>query len=379
MKKIYLSFSILLLALSAFCQDIDYTLRQGWSQADSSWTSNLRSAYIYDSGNLQMIFSEYMYPDSINWSPAGRYINEYNMDQTLSEKRSELWNTDLNFWENEIKTNYTYTSEGSILTEKSAKWNNEAWLPWWKYVNDYNSNNVLVERISSNWDTLSNDWLLSLKDHYTYDADGKLTHTLVERFLDSQWFYYHELNYSYTNFGKIAEKAGPVDTASNGSLSGSRTRYFYDSDENLVTELEESIYAPTQNWISLFQYNSIYNADGSRQTRTRQWNISVDDVPLWANFARLAYFYLNPSFVQKPESFSFAVFPNPTSDEFHIRIDESLEPIFYKVLNVEGRTLLSGSLHSINKSVSTGGLASGVYLIEVRTGDKTGYTRIVKK
>lgn len=379
MKKFYLSFSMLFLALSALCQDIDYTLRQGWSQADSSWASNLRSAYIYDSGNLQMIFSEYLYPDSINWSPVGRVIYEYNMDETLSEKRNELWNTDLNFWENEIKTNYTYTSAGSILIEQRAKWLNEAWLPTWKYVNDYNPNNVLVERISHKWDTLSNDWLLNLKDQYTYDPAGKLTHTLTEKFLDSQWVYYHELNYSYTDFGKIAERSAPVDTASNGSLSGSRTRYFYDSDEFLVIELMETIYAPTQNWMSLYQYSFIYNPDGSRQTRTRQWNIGIDGSADWANFSRLAYFYLSPSFVQKPEPFSFAVFPNPTSDEFHIQLDAVTEPLFYKVVNMEGRTILSGSLHSANKSVSTSGLASGVYLIEVRTGDKTGYARIVKE
>ncbi|NEN24310.1 T9SS type A sorting domain-containing protein [Cryomorpha ignava] len=378
MKKIYLSFSMLFLALSAFCQDIDYTLYAQWSSADSTWESTTRRTNSFDSGNLVMVLAEYLYPDSSNWHPFQRTINEYNNDQTVSETRSESWNTGSSSWEILSRTIYSYYSTGFILSEVGENRINDAWIPLEKAENNYDSDNILIEKLFSNWDTLSNDWLFSHKYQYSYYPDGKLANVITEKFLNSQWVHHDEMNYSYTDFGKIAETAESLNIANDGSISGTRTRYIYDDSENLISKVRESIFQPTQDWRPVLQYNYSNNTDGSVQSFIRQVNMGIDSL-YWINFGRLSYFYLSPNFVQQPEPFSFALFPNPVSDEFHIQIDEITKPVFYKVVNMEGKTVISGSFNSANKSVNTSGIAAGFYLIEIRNGEKAGFAKFVKE
>ena len=199
-----------MLTLSAFCQDIDYTLNAQWSSVDSVWEDTSRRTYFYEGGNLTTVLGEYLFADSSNWSPIRREMNAYNTDLTISESLYELWNSDSNNWETDSRVSYNYNEEGLLLRNVNENWTDEAWLPEVKDENTYNSNNILTEKFISFWDTLSDDWLLTYKHQYTYDADGKLLNRLMEIYENTQWVYFSELNYSYTDFGKISETTEPL-------------------------------------------------------------------------------------------------------------------------------------------------------------------------
>lgn len=379
MKKRFLSLCFLILTLGAFCQNIDYTLNAQWSSADSVWENSSRRTYFYESGNLVMILRESFLPDSSNWTPVGRELNEYNNDLTISESLYELWNSDSNTWEFDLRVSYSYTEDGLLLSTLNEDWIDESWLPTRKNENTYNLNDLLTEEYSSIWDTLTSDWLFTVKLQNTYDTDGKLLNVLTEIYENSQWVYLGELNYSYTAFGKIAETSSPLETDENGFLLGNRTFYTYDTDENLIHTLTESIGPPQEFWRPLWQYFQINNNDGSVFSITAQLNFGTDTI-LWTNFARRSYFYLNPTYIQEePEALSFAIFPNPTSETVHFQLGEFVKPVSYTVMNMDGKTILKGSINSTNTIVSTAGLSPGIYLVELYSGDKIGISKLVKQ
>ncbi len=378
MKKIYFSFSLFLLAASATCQDIDYTLRASYSYADTSWHDNLRSTYSYEDGNLILINAEYMFPDSLNWSPVERIIYEYNADGTISERRREDWNENSSLWDIKSRILYAYNSSGSILLETHENRIEEVWVPESKNESVYDSNNILTVLYTYFWDTTTDDWLLTYRSQYTYNTDGNTENVLHTIFQNGQWNYQNEHNYIYTDFGKIAEIATPVDTATNGTLSGDRWRYDYDASNNLIDEVFESIFPTTQNWRQLILDTYMYYPDGSLQSSIRQMNIGVDSAQ-WVNFSKASYFYLTPNFVPTRESFQFALFPNPAGNEVYIQTSEPLEPSYYNILSMEGKTILSGSLTTRNQAICTTSLAAGIYLLELRAGDKIGVSKLVKE
>ena len=379
MKKQFFSLCLLMLTLSGFCQNIDYSLNDIWSSADSVWENSSRRTYFYESGNLTMVLGEYLFADSSNWSPVARYMYSNNTDLTISENVYELWNGDSNNWETDSRVSYSYTNDGFLLSTVNEDWIDEAWLPVTKNENTYNSNNILTENFISFWDTLTGDWLPTYKYQYTYNTDGKLLNRLMEIYDNSQWVYFSELNYSYTDFGKISETTEPLDPDGDGLLSGSRTLYTYDTDENLIQTLRESIYQPTQDWRPVLKHNYININAGSVLSSTRQMNIGIDTAQ-WINFGRLTYFYLNPTYIQEePQALSFAMFPNPTSETVHFQLGKFKEPVSYTVMNIDGKTILKGSINSTNTIVSTAGLTSGIYLVELRSGDKIGISKLVKQ
>ncbi len=72
------------------------------------------------------------------------------------------------------------------------------------------------------------------------------------------------------------------------------------------------------------------------------------------------------------------VYPNPVNDVVHV--DGLQGNATYRLLNVVGSALLSGSLDNVNNVVNVGNVASGVYMLEVTAADgQKAINRIVKQ
>ncbi len=321
------------------------------------------------------ILVEYLYPDSTEWSIMARTTYTYNNNQLLSEDLYETRNVDFNTWENNSRKLYTYNTTEFPATEINEIWTNGAWIPLIKNEKTYNLNNSLEERITSNWDTLTSGWLTYKKYQYTYDSDGILANVLSEKFIDGQWVYDDELNYFYTDFNKIAETSEPLDSAS--TILGTRTRYYYDADEKLINKVRESLLASAEDWRPVLQYNYLNNPDGSVNSFVRQVNMGADSV-YWINFGRLSYFYLSPNSIEREDQQTFELFPNPTNDLVYIRTEGNFNPEYYKIINLEGKTILSGSLNALNAAISMSGIPAGIYLVELSRGDKVELGKIFK-
>jgi hypothetical protein len=83
-----------------------------------------------------------------------------------------------------------------------------------------------------------------------------------------------------------------------------------------------------------------------------------------------------------PKSIDFGVqvYPNPSVGDFNIRLSGgSSEEVEVRVMDVQGRSIRQ--LRSAYQGIITLGseLKSGVYLLEVRQGNKRQTTRILKQ
>lgn len=73
------------------------------------------------------------------------------------------------------------------------------------------------------------------------------------------------------------------------------------------------------------------------------------------------------------------VYPNPTSNEFKISSDSDLVGMTYKVLDITGKLMLTGSMTSNEESISAENLTVGVYLISLEGNNQSFHTKLIKQ
>ena len=86
--------------------------------------------------------------------------------------------------------------------------------------------------------------------------------------------------------------------------------------------------------------------------------------------------------VAKPESFQYEIYPNPTRSEYHMIVKSknksSQNSIKARILDVQGRQIKTFTFNS-NETIDFGNdLKTGVYMVELREGDKVKTIRVVK-
>ena len=77
----------------------------------------------------------------------------------------------------------------------------------------------------------------------------------------------------------------------------------------------------------------------------------------------------------------YVVFPNPTYDEFFVgNIDKSKEDVKVKLFDMSGKLVLSDTRENTSKKAfSTRGLQKGVYMVNIKQGEKTQTEKLIVK
>jgi hypothetical protein len=74
---------------------------------------------------------------------------------------------------------------------------------------------------------------------------------------------------------------------------------------------------------------------------------------------------------------SFSLFPNPASNEVILRTSETTNGATWELKNLMGQTLMSGNIEAAQTHISIDDFASGVYLVELRSGESSLVKKLV--
>jgi hypothetical protein len=86
-----------------------------------------------------------------------------------------------------------------------------------------------------------------------------------------------------------------------------------------------------------------------------------------------------PVSVQSQKSaISFGIFPNPAENYLEIHSDKSLLNASYKIMDMAGRTISTGTFKENQNRLDVSGLASGIHVISIHTGNTRVTRRFVK-
>ena len=86
-----------------------------------------------------------------------------------------------------------------------------------------------------------------------------------------------------------------------------------------------------------------------------------------------------PANAQEGTEFNVATYPNPFSELIHVRVQSvSTENVTIKVYSMTGQLIMDQKEYTSESDIQLGNIPSGVYLMEVRQGDKTRVIRIIR-
>lgn len=122
--------------------------------------------------------------------------------------------------------------------------------------------------------------------------------------------------------------------------------------------------------VSQLQYTSDFGPSG-----TLQFPNIANQSPRWVLLTRDEYVSVDKHQLQ----LQFDVFPNPIQDlQFKLSLAENADlPAHWAIRDLQGRQIISDQLTAIQSELRLPALSSGVYLLEVKSGTKTGFQKIV--
>jgi hypothetical protein len=115
--------------------------------------------------------------------------------------------------------------------------------------------------------------------------------------------------------------------------------------------------------INNFNLTCIEVDDSTYSTNNPTWNTNIDS---WSSFGNQCPLVCFTADIEKLESSSFEIFPNPTlTNEINIKTEETVLGRIYRVIDFKGAIVLQGKIIETIQKVDLKGLTSGIYLFQI--------------
>jgi len=312
----------------------------------NQYVNNFIEVFIYDSNNNNIEIISKVWNGS-NWENSNREINNYNSSNLVVERIYQFWDNLQQLWLN-------------INKEEMA----------------YNSSNLRTLYIDYDWDSNLNDWQPTSKGEKDYDANGNVIRE--EQFIyDGISFVSNGKSlYSYDQNNNVLEYIYQTwDNLTNQYVNSYKSEYYYTANLHDST-LFYYWYSVDNDWILNFKIINSYN---NQDDILLNEHLMFDGTN-WNTFYKTQYFYslFNLNINSNNITEAITIYPNPTSNFINIsgNVDEKISNI--RIFNEDGRLVKNINYPIISKSIYVGDLKAGTYFISVSTPNKKYTSKFIK-
>ncbi len=348
MKNLKTAFilSILFIFISGmgYSQKSTYKLISTQTQfhTNNSWEDHSIAAFTYNAnGDMEeMILSRY--DNNLSLNPHYRSESVFAANGTIAEIKTYTW--DGTVWEQGSSIDRTYDqnklSESINRKISSGQMSNSN-----KSTYVYNSEGRMIQMMNQIFD--QNAWTDFSRSTYSY-AGKKVVAILNEKLMNGTWTASTNSEYIYTgnNVNRVVIKVMQNQVFENST----RISYTYDSNGNQLTSISEI-------W------------------KNGTWELNSRTQNTWQQLTDVA---TNPSLA----SLEMNVFPNPSTGIFNLALKSEIgNKIEVNVFDLKGKLLMTRTpimeQQGEELQLDLNGLAKGMYLLRVRSGDSAIQEKIL--
>jgi hypothetical protein len=194
--------------------------------------------------------------------------------QKLDSIVSQVWNSEEEIWQNEMKQDFIYNSEMKNTEYLEKEWNipDQEWETWYRTEIEYNNEGKISSIIFHSRDVDSHDLIIEDKIEAFYGEEGKLDSTLhysIEA--DQSWTLDLKQILYYNSSGKMIKREFIMIDDDSGEQIGAKYIFTYNDTGNME---KSSVYYYNEEEEILFSetYHS-YDASGKR-TLSERWELN---------------------------------------------------------------------------------------------------------
>ncbi len=409
-----------------------------WDKTLQEWAGSTKSEYTYDSNGNMTVYTGYSWDTALkNWVNSVKYESTFNAQKKTTVTVISNWDKTNNQWVNKNKIEYSYNAAGYTSSSSMSNWEigNNQWVYFTKTEYTYNANNQYTVTIDSKWetpsgwvylnkteygydaqgyetsysqftwDTVSGTWTNKTKYEWAYDSSHNTTLSVYSNWFNNAWMIVLKSEYNYNASSQLTIQTdyNTWFDALNDFMNKTRTDYSYDGSGNVIFVKESTWSIMTPVWTdkskedrtyeNSFSYADLvlphtgiaYSYDFSLDYSSEMFNHMLKKVILsdynggaWtvSNNSDLYYSALNTTGTAPSNTSKVVIYPNPASDFISVTIDNHFTDIILDMFDLSGKLVIHQTITN-QWIVSTGQLASGIYMVRIKSGDELIHTEKV--
>jgi type II secretory pathway pseudopilin PulG len=342
---------------------------------DNVWKSMYRNIFHYNAdGTLAVQFNE-VEDNQGFWIANSKIDYSYNSNQQIVQRISSVRNPQSNVWENERRQTNTYDSEQKLIETMWEIYLNGVWQNEELQQFSYDSSNDLIVTEVKSWSVAEEIWKESTKKENVL-SNGILTQTLISNrdLANTAWIPHKKVDFTYTSFNKIEIEAEEV-WENNAWQNSLLITYEYNAQEQLIRKLNEGWSSVENAWQNNIQVNFTNNNDGTENDLIAQnWN---SDENQWVNDVKISNVY-GAAFVgiNQEQLQNIEFYPNPVESELTVNPGNDAK-CEINVFDLSGKPILNQS-GAGSQFIPFTNISSGIYMMELTIDGKKQVHPIVK-
>ncbi|MFD2914812.1 T9SS type A sorting domain-containing protein [Psychroserpens luteus] len=300
----------------------------------------------------------------------------YNANSQITTSTNELWNTDLQIWENGQRSDFSYTGNNLTLVEIYI-WENNDWQINETIQNTYNSNDLLIEALYQERNVNSSILVNREKNDYTYTTFPQID-TIVNSTWDdtnSIWITNSRVTFVYDSSNLVDSKISE-DWENNQWINNDIEEFTYDGNDFLI----ESLSSDWSTTISTYE-----QTDREFYTNNSQgYPVEVIDQTYffgnWLNTTRDRRIYPNCATLNVNDDLAeeFSIYPNPVLNQLTIKTPSEFNGTI-EIIDINGKRVYNQNWSSNLITIDVSMLNSGVYILKILDDNTLIIKRIIKQ
>lgn len=243
---------------------ITQTIQQVWSTGLSAWVNNTKTDYVYDASGYETGETDYTWNNGTSsWDNFMRRTIVNNASGSPLTITTEVWDFGTTSWKNSGRETWQYNGNNKVTQYLAEDWNGTllSWMNYSKETYTYYSNGYNDETTTYLW-----NHLLSVFMDNSYAKSDSLGYTLeyYTKFIDGLTYDYYggyKYIYSYTPTHYtdviLEQQLNPFSLA---WYDFSHRLDTYDSDQNLILELDQNYDTLTSVWTNTYKQDHYFSS-----------------------------------------------------------------------------------------------------------------------
>lgn len=375
MRLLYILIVSLAFSLNMYSQKVQTITSEDWKSG--GWVNSLKYIYSYDSDVfLRNVLTQKWNTISSNWFDMNQQVYTNDMNGLVQQAILQSRDTAMAIWNSTQRQTSSYNNKYLVDTLVNENYNAGNWKQSSRLYYNYDTSGYLVDRISQNWNAPLSRWDNYTRVNYTYNSSGLQLEYTSENWdvSTSTWKPSRHASYTYNSANKVSTFI-VVSAILGDSTKFSKQINTYDSIGYLTNGLYQNWNIDSSTWRNSSQINYTNLSDGSiHQTISQLWDNATND---WINAQRTMYTYTIPMSILDVNDLLFTLYPNPSKNVLNITLGND-ENAVVKVLDMQGKVLISTPAFVSSTSLNISELSSGLHILHLQQGSKITTTKFVK-